>query len=102
MRSSGQRTIHNASMQQLQGPHRPYRIGHAGCKNVGVQWVRWHSRPGRQCSKKHPVRGEVFAVRPRERVLAVNRAAEPGILPAQGREKRVDGGGMNTGSPDYY
>jgi hypothetical protein len=32
----------------------------------------------------------------RERALAVSCAAEPGISPARGRDKRIDGGGMNT------
>jgi hypothetical protein len=50
------------------------------------------------CGTKHPVRGEVLAVPQRERVIVVSRPAEPGISPAQGRERRADGGGMNTGS----
>jgi hypothetical protein len=39
----------------------------------------------------------VFAVHLREQVFAFNRAAEPGISPARGPDKRGERGGMNTG-----
>jgi len=32
-----------------------------------------------------------------KRALALSCAAEPGISPAQGKDPRNDGGGMNTG-----
>jgi hypothetical protein len=52
---------------------------------------------GRQIRQEHPIRGEVVAVRLRERALAFNRADAPGISPAQGKDQRGEGGGMNTG-----
>jgi len=39
----------------------------------------------------------VFAVRWRERAVAFNRAAEPGISPARGMDQPGEGGCMNTG-----
>ena len=84
-------------MQQLSGPYRPERSGHARCKIMGMQRMRWHSRPGRQCCEEYLDRGEVVPVRLRKQALAISYAAEPGISPAQGREKRTEGGGMNTG-----
>jgi hypothetical protein len=39
-------------MQRLQGPHGPYRFGHARCKGLGVQRVWSHARSGREFGPK--------------------------------------------------
>jgi IS605 OrfB family transposase len=57
------------------------------------------ARPECQCWKEYPVRVEVLHVRAREQAFAVRCAAEPGISPARGRDKRTHGGGMNAGNP---
>jgi IS605 OrfB family transposase len=75
-----------------------YKCEHAG-RSVFIVSEKNTTRACSSCRRcqKYPARGEVVAVRARERAPAVCCATEPRIVPMRGTDQRTDGGGMNTG-----